>query len=139
MQFTITMIHQALRDCVQTRLASLTELDAEHVRALPAYRVEIVHGANRVRLSVQHLVTHRGEHHVIVQATRPRWLGLRTASETDGFALATTDRKRPLEAAEKLVPQAYWAHEACSLRGADFFNDPLRTPPITGSGLTRTG
>lgn len=138
MPFTINPIHQSLRECVRTRLASLAQLDAVDVRALPAYREEILHGADRIRLSVQHLVTHRGEDHVIVQATRPRWLGLRTAREFDGFVVATTGRKRPMEAAEKLVPEA-WADQARGPRAAEALNDPLRTMPVRSSELPRTG
>jgi len=90
-----------MRTIVADRIANLQKLDVAALRALPTHSKEVLSSEENVALSQYHDVSDAGEHKIVVQVTRPRWLGLSTAIEVDGFVTTTDGTKRPLTDREK--------------------------------------
>lgn len=90
-----------MREVVADRLKKLQQLDLTAVKSLPAQTKEILSSLGNVTLAQYHDVTTRGEHRVVVQAVRPRWFGLFTAIEVDGFVVVPDGTRRPLAEQER--------------------------------------
>ena len=90
-----------MRQVVADRIKVLQQLDVHAIKALPAQREETSLSLGKVRVIQYHDVDKTGEHMVVVQALRPRWLGLFTAIEVDGFVMTADGAKRPLAEQEK--------------------------------------
>lgn len=91
----------AMREMVAERLRSLQQLDLGAIKALPAQTKETAPSLGKVEIVQYHDTGKAGEHMVIVQALRQRWLGLSTAIEVDGFVVAPDGTRRPLSEQEK--------------------------------------
>jgi hypothetical protein len=91
----------AMREVVEDRLKVLGQLDFDAIKALPAQKRETAPSLGKVEVIQYHDVANTGEHLVVVQALRSRWLGLSTAIEVDGFVMAPDGTKRPLVEQEK--------------------------------------
>lgn len=92
----------AMREVVAERLRSLQQLDLGAVKALPAQTKETAPSSlGKVEIVQYHDTGKTGEHMVVVQALRRRWLGLSTAIEVDGFVVAPDGSRRPLTEQEK--------------------------------------
>jgi len=91
----------ALRETVRSRVEALQRLDSDAVGGLPAQQREDIPSLGKVAVVQYHDVTDGGDHRVVVQAARPRWFGIFTAIEVDGFVLEKDGTKRPLSEPEK--------------------------------------
>ncbi len=91
----------AMRGVVADRVKALQQLDFDTIKRLPAQKKETAPSLGKVEITQYHDVVNAGEHLVVVQALRPRWLGLFTAIEVDGFVMAPDGTKRPLAEREK--------------------------------------
>jgi hypothetical protein len=91
----------ALREVVTDRVRALEQLGLAAIKTLPAQKKEAVPSLGKVEIIQYHDVGKTGEHIVVVQGLRQRWLGLSTAIEVDGFVVAPDDTRRPLAEEEK--------------------------------------
>jgi hypothetical protein len=91
----------AMRGVVADRVKALQQLDLSALKALPAQMKEAVPSLGKVQIIQYHEVTNTGEHMLVVQALRQRWLGLFTAIEVDGFVIVPDGTKRALLEQEK--------------------------------------
>lgn len=90
-----------MREAVAERVRKLRQLDIEAVKLLPPESQEHLSSLGNVTVTEYHEAMETGEHRVVVQAIRPRWLGISTAIEVDGFVIAGDGTKRPLVDREK--------------------------------------
>ena len=95
------MANLDLREAVAERVRQLRQLDTEAVKLLPPESQEHLSSLGNVTVTAYHDATEAGEHRVVVQAVRPRWLGISTAIEVDGFVIVADGTKRPLADREK--------------------------------------
>jgi hypothetical protein len=91
----------ALREVVTDRVRALEQLGFAAIKTLPAQKKETVPSLGKVEIIQYHDVGKTGEHIVVVQGLRQRWLGLSTAIEVDGFVVAPDGTRRPLAEQEK--------------------------------------
>jgi hypothetical protein len=91
----------AMRGLVADRVKALQQLDFDAIKALPAQKKETAPSLGTVEVIQYHEVGKTGEHLVVVQALRQRWLGLSTAIEVDGFVMAPDGTRRPLAEQER--------------------------------------
>jgi hypothetical protein len=91
----------AMSEVVADRVKALQQLDFDAIRALPAQKKETAPSLGKVEVIQYHDVVNAGDHLVVVQALRPRWLGLFTAIEVGGFVMAPDGTRRPLAEQEK--------------------------------------
>jgi hypothetical protein len=90
-----------MRGLVADRVKTLRQLDFDAIKALPPQKKETALSLGKVEVIQYHDVVKTGEHLVVVQALRPRWLGLFTAIEVDGFVMAPDGTSRPLAEQER--------------------------------------
>lgn len=91
----------AMRELVADRIEALQRLDLASIKSLPARTREVLSTRSKIAVIRHHDVTETGDHRVVVQAVRQRWLGLFTAIEVDGFVAAPDGTRRPLAEKEK--------------------------------------
>ena len=91
----------AMRAVVAHRLKELQQLDPDAIKALPAQIKETEPSLGKVEIIQHHEVVKTGEHYVVIQALRQRWLGLFRAIEVDGFVMTLAGTRRPLTEQEK--------------------------------------
>jgi hypothetical protein len=85
-----------MRAIVADRMADLQRADDAALQRLPPQQREVLPEDDRTVVTKYHEVTDAGEHRVVVQVLRNRWLGLSTAIEVDGLVLDTHGVRRPL-------------------------------------------
>jgi hypothetical protein len=90
-----------MRAIVTDRVANLRKLDVAALKALPPQSTEVLSSEEKVTLAQYHEISESGEHKIIVQITRSRWLGLSTAIEVEGFVVVADGTRRPLADQEK--------------------------------------
>jgi hypothetical protein len=90
-----------MRAMVIERVARLQKLDIETLCSLPEHSQEIVSPEEKVTVSQYHEVSEAGEHKLVVQALRPKWFGMFTAIQVEGFVVSKDGTKRPLTEKEK--------------------------------------
>ncbi|HKW80317.1 MAG TPA: hypothetical protein VJQ49_04850 [Casimicrobiaceae bacterium] len=90
-----------MRELVADRMKELRQLDFDAVKTLPAHMKMAAPPLGKVKISQHHNVTKTGDHMVVVQAARERWLGIFTAIEVDGFVITSDGTRRALAEREK--------------------------------------
>jgi hypothetical protein len=95
------MANPDMREAVAERVAKLRQLDMAAIKLLPPVSQERPSSLGNVTIATHHDVTETGEHQVVVQAVKPRWFGISTAIEVDGFVIVGDGTKRPLAEPEK--------------------------------------
>jgi hypothetical protein len=95
------MVTIDMREAVFERVKKLQQLDVEAVKMLPPQSQGRLPSLSGITVTEYHEVTEAGEHRVVVQAIRPRWFGISTSIEVDGFVIGGDGTKRPLADREK--------------------------------------
>lgn len=90
-----------MRVIIAERIDKLQKLDIATLQSLPPHSQETLLSEVKIAISQYHEISDAGEHKVIVQAIRPKWLGLSTAIEVDGFVCSSDGTRRPLSEKEK--------------------------------------
>jgi hypothetical protein len=89
-----------LQKIVSERIADLRGYDVAAIHSLPPVLVQKVSAQGQILVNQYHDLNEAGEHRVIVQAGKRRWLGLFISTRVDGFVLAADGTKRPLKERE---------------------------------------
>ena len=83
-----------LRAIVLERLGRLAETDADTLLIMDGQSTETL--ADGISVSLYHETLENGAHKFVVQALKPRWFGLTTAIEVDGFVIEPNGERRTL-------------------------------------------